>query len=95
MERAGLWRFQKIEGWVPKDAANPSAVGANGCSPLLVVWRKLTDDIEQDNLMLDEWFRKNRYVNGSNSLPNLKLDDESGKVRLIKEEFMKKMWEAQ
>ena len=33
------------------------------------------------------------YVNGSNSLPNLKLDDENWKVRLIEEEFHKKMWE--
>jgi len=28
----------------------------------------------------------------SNNLPNLKLDDESWKVRLIEEEFMKRMW---
>ena len=94
---------RKVEGWVPKDAANPN----NGRQEkVLVVWRKLTDDIEQDNLMLDEWFQKNRirtrdfefdtiYVNGSNNLPNLKRDEENWKVRLIEEEFMKKMWEAQ
>ncbi|NOQ51023.1 MAG: hypothetical protein GQ578_02225 [Desulfuromonadaceae bacterium] len=29
-------------------------------------------------------------VNGSNSLPNLKLDDDNWKVRLIEEEFHKK-----
>ena len=96
----GPWWFRKVEGWVPKDAANPN----NGQrEKVLVVWRKLTDDIEQDNLMLDEWFQKNRistrdfefdtiYVNGSNNLPNLKLDDENWKVRLIEEEFMKRMW---
>jgi glyceraldehyde 3-phosphate dehydrogenase len=32
------------------------------------------------------------YVNGSNNLPNLKRDDESWKVRLIEEEFHKRMW---
>ena len=97
------WWFRKVEGWVPRDAANPN----NGQQEkVLVVWRKLTDDIEQDNLMLDEWFQKNRistrdfefdtiYVNGSNNLPNLKADDENWKVRLIEEEFMKRMWEAQ
>jgi len=102
-EVGGPWWFRKIEGWVPKDPANPN----NGQQEkVLVVWRKLTDDIEQDNLMLDEWFQKNRistrdfefdtiYVNGSNNLPNLKLDDENWKVRLIEEEFMKRMWNGE
>ncbi|MBB5021362.1 DNA methyltransferase [Desulfurispira natronophila] len=97
------WWFRKVEGWVPKDPANPN----NGQrEKVLVVWRKLLGDIEQDNLMLDEWFQKNRistrdfefdtiYVNGSNNLPNLKLDDENWKVRLIEEEFMKRMWEME
>ncbi|MDD4020074.1 MAG: DNA methyltransferase, partial [Kiritimatiellae bacterium] len=74
-DEGGPWWFRKVEGWVPKDAANPN----NGQrEKVLVVWRKLTDDIEQDNLMLDEWFQKNRistrdfefdtiYVNGSNN----------------------------
>ena len=35
------------------------------------------------------------YVNGSNNLPNLKLDDENWKVRLIEEEFMKRMWDVE
>ena len=99
----GPWWFRKVEGWLPKDAANPN----NGQREnVLIVWRKLTDDIEQDNLMLDEWFQKNRistrdfefdtiYVNGSNNLPNLKLDDENWKVRLIEEEFMKRMWNGE
>ena len=97
------WWFRKVEGWVPKDPANPN----NGQQEkVLIVWRKLTGDIEQDNLMLDEWFQKNRistrdfefdtiYVNGSNNLPNLKQDDESWKVRLIEEEFMKRMWNCE
>ena len=102
-DEGGPWWFRKVDGWVPKDAANPN----NGQrEKVLVVWRKLTDDIEQDNLMLDEWFQKNRistrdfefdtiYVNGSNNLPNLKLDDENWKVRLIEEEFMKRMWNGE
>ena len=99
----GPWWFRKVEGWVPKDPANPNnGQGEN----VLIVWRKLTSNIEQDNLMLDEWFQKNRtstrdfeidtiYVNGSNNLPNLKLDDENWKVRLIEEEFMKRMWNGE
>ncbi len=62
--------------------------------------------IEGDNLMLDEWFQKMRistrdfefdtiYVNGSNNLPNLALADENWKVRLIEEEFMKRMWDGE
>ena len=98
-----VWWFRKVEGWVP---ANPQTPNDGQKEKVLVVWRKLTDDIERDNLMLDEWFTKMRintrdfefdtiYVNGSNNLPNLKLDNENWKVRLIEEEFMKRMWEAQ
>ena len=86
--------------------ANPQTPNDGQKEKVLIVWRKLTDDIERDNLMLDEWFTKMRintrdfefdtiYVNGSNNLPNLKLDNENWKVRLIEEEFMKRMWEAQ
>lgn len=32
------------------------------------------------------------YVNGSNNQPNLKLDNENRKIRLIVEEYMKRMW---
>lgn len=74
-------------------------------SKVLIIWRNLTGDLEQDNLMLDEWFNKNRintrdfefdtiYVNGSNNLPNLKKeDDDNWKVVLIEDEFHKRMWE--
>ncbi|MBV5280573.1 MAG: hypothetical protein J0651_04875, partial [Actinobacteria bacterium] len=45
----GPWWFRKIEGWVPKDTANPN----NGQrEKVLIVWRKLTGDLEKDNLML-------------------------------------------
>jgi len=97
-----IWWFRKLEGWVPADPMNPN----NGQKErVLIVWRKLTGNLEEDNLMLDEWFEKYRistrdfeydtiYVNGSNNLPNLKKDDENWKVRLIEEEFHKKMWEV-
>jgi len=97
----GPWWFRKVEGWVPGDPADP---GNGQQVKVLIVWRKLTGDIEQDNLMLDEWFHKNRistrdfefdtiYVNGSNNLPSLRQDYENWKVRLIEEEFMKRMWD--
>ena len=96
----GPWWFRKIEGWVP---ANPN----NGQGEkVLIVWRKLTGDLEKDNAVLDEWFQKNRistrdfefdtiYVNGSNNLPNLRKNAENWKVRLIEEEFVKRMWDVE
>ena len=88
----GAWWFRKIEGWVPKDPANPN----NGQrEKVLIVWRKLTGDLGKDNLMLDEWFQKNRistrdfefdtiYVNGSNNLPNLQKKAIAGESALLK-----------
>ncbi|WP_294066566.1 site-specific DNA-methyltransferase [Proteiniphilum sp. UBA1028] len=99
----GKWWFRKVEGWVPADRMNPN----NGIKEhVLIVWRKLTGNLEEDNLMLDEWFEKYRistrdfeydtiYVNGSNNLPNLRKDDENWKVRLIEEEFHKRMWDVE
>lgn len=53
----GKWWFRKVEGWVPRDRFNPN----NGQKDrVLIVWRKLTGDLEQDNLMLDELFERNR-----------------------------------
>lgn len=98
----GQWWFRKVEGWVPSDSNNPN----NGQKEkVLIVWRKLTGNLEEDNLMLDEWFQKNRistrdfefdtiYVNGSNNLPNLMLEGDNWKVRLIEEDFMKHMWDV-
>jgi len=99
----GPWWFRKVEGWVPADPNQPN----NGKKEkVLIVWRKLTDDLEKDNLMLDGWFQKNRistrdfefdtiYVNDSNNLPNLKLEGENWKVRLIEEDFMRLMWDVE
>lgn len=103
LDADGKWWFRKVEGWVPADRMNPN----NGIKErVLIVWRKLTGKLEEDNLMLDEWFEKYRistrdfeydtiYVNGSNNLPNLRKDDENWKVRLIEEEFHKRMWDVE
>lgn len=97
----GKWWIRKVEGWLPKNPYNPN----DGLKEkVLIVWRKLTGNLEEDNLVLDTWFQKNRistldwefdtiYVNGSNNLPNLLLEGDTWKVRLIEEEFMKRMWE--
>jgi len=96
----GAWSLRSVVGWVPADPAHPN----NGQEErVLIVWRNLTGNLEEDNAVLDAWFEKRRenpkdsqyhtiYVNGSNNLPNLKRDDESWKVRLIEEEFHKRMW---
>ena len=105
-----VWWFCKVEGWLPKNPSVPDhetrEKNPQNMERILIVWRKLTGDLEQDNLMLDVWFRKhctsNRdyeydiiYVNGSNNLPNLKQDNEHWKVRLIEEAFHQKMWEVE
>ena len=67
----------------------------------LVIWRNTQD---KSNEALDEFFQKQKYntldfefdlifVNGDNNLENLKVGDEKWKVRLIEEEFKKRMWE--
>ena len=35
------------------------------------------------------------YVSGSNNFPNLVLAEDTWKVRLIEEEFSKRMWETE
>lgn len=101
LDTGGKWWFRKLEGWVPADPMNLN----NGKKEkVLIVWRKLTGNLEEDNLMLDEWFKNYAissresaefdvvYVNGSNNLPNLKKGEERWKVRLIEESFHKLMW---
>jgi len=69
-DKNGSWWFRKVKGWILADPNNPN----NGQKEnVLIIWRKLTGDLEQDNL---------------------KLDDENWKVRLIEEEFMKRMWDV-
>ena len=72
----------------------------------LIIWRKLTGKTEQDNLVLNEWFKKQGYsakdsefdiiyVNGGNNLANLKAHDDLWKVRLIEEDFHRLMFETE
>ena len=69
----------------------------------LVIWRN-QDVIKNDDL--NDFFRKQDYstldrefdviyVNGDNTLPNLKSDEEHWKVRLIEQEMMKRMFEGE
>lgn len=96
---AGKWWFRSIEGWVP---ANPLEPNDGQRKNVLIVWRKLTGNQEEDNAMLDAYFEKKRinpadfefdviYVNGSNNLPNLRREDEHWKVRGLEEAFMRGM----
>ena len=72
----------------------------------LVIWRKLTGNPEEDNLVLDEWFTKQGYsskdsefaliyVNGGNNLENLKTPDDTWKVRLIEDDFHRLMFASE
>jgi adenine-specific DNA-methyltransferase len=77
----------------------------------LIIWHKrpggeTAEGVEQDNLVLDEWFTKQGYsskdrefdliyVNGSNNLENLKLPDDTWKVRLIEEDFHRLMFDTE
>ena len=73
---------------------------------VLIIWRKVTGELEQDNLVLDEWFTlqnqsaNNRefdliYVNGGNNLENLKTSRSRDlwRVRLIEEDFHRLMFD--
>ena len=88
----GHWWFRTVTGITPEG------------SKTLVIWRKLTGDNEQDNLVLDAWFQKQGYsskdsefdliyVNGDNNLENLRQPDDTWKVRLIEEDFHRLMFE--
>ena len=97
----GQWWFRTVTGTTPDG------------QKALVIWRnrpggETPDGVEQDNLVLDAWFEKQRYsakdsefdviwVNGDNNLENLKITDDNEtarwKVRLIEEDFHRLMFE--
>jgi adenine-specific DNA-methyltransferase len=73
-----------------------------GGERVLVLWRNLK---EKSNADLEAFFRKQDYnprdmefdliyVNGDNGLENLRRPDETWKVRLIEEEFMRLMFDV-
>jgi len=88
------WTFQEVEGQTLAS------------DKVLIIWRTLTDNPEQDNLMLEAWFSKRNYstldfefsriyVNGDNNLENLKIGEERWKVALIEHEFKKLMFDVE
>lgn len=90
------------EGWTFKEVEGETLAG----DKVLIIWRTLTDNPEQDNLMLDAWFSKRNYstldfefsriyVNGDNNLENLKIGEERWKVALIEEEFKRLMFSVE
>ena len=101
----------RLKGRLKKDEAGPHWFRAvTGATPdgrrTLVIWRKLTGEPEQDNLVLDEWFTRQGYsptgsefdliyVNGGNNLENLKTPGDQWKVRLIEEDFHRLMFEVE
>jgi len=92
------WWFRTVTGTIPDGRKT------------LVIWRKrpggeTAEGIEQDNLVLDKWFTRQGYsskdsefdliyVNGDNNLENLKAPDDTWKVRLIKEDFHRLMFDT-
>jgi len=101
----------RLKGRLKQDPAGPFWIRTvTGTTPdgrrTLVIWRKLTGNPEEDNLVLDEWFTKQGYsskdsefdliyVNGGNNLENLKTPDDMWKVRLIEEDFHRLMFETE
>jgi len=95
----GRWWFRTVTGTTPDGRRT------------LVIWRKRPggeepQGVEQDNLILNEWFTKQGYkakdsefdliyVNGGNNLENLKAPDDTWKVRLIEEDFFRLMFETE
>ncbi|MGA2492874.1 MAG: DNA methyltransferase [Roseiarcus sp.] len=93
-EVAGRWWFRTVTGTTPDGRRS------------LIIWRKLTGNPEQDNLVLDTWFTRAGYsakdsefgviyVNGDNNLENLKTAHDTWKVRLIEEDFHRLMFDAE
>jgi len=71
---------------------------------ILVIWRNISADLITDNKFLEEYFRKMRistldmeydyiYINGDNTLQNIRKDSENWKVILTEEKFKKLMFD--
>ena len=97
----GDWWFRTVTGWVPSDPMHPDD---SDQERVLVIWRTLTDDREQDNVTLNAYVDGQRddtldvdriYVNGSNNLESLRREDENWTVELLEKEFTKRMWDVQ
>ncbi|MFZ4701871.1 MAG: DNA methyltransferase, partial [Candidatus Methylumidiphilus sp.] len=93
-QQSNAWWFRSVTGSLPDG------------TDTLIIWRKLTGDVEQDNRVLDAWFVAQGhaepgrpfglvYVNGDNTLENLKPEGEVWKVRLIEEDFQRLMFDTE
>jgi adenine-specific DNA-methyltransferase len=98
-DEEGRWWFRTVTGTSPDGRR------------ALVIWRNrpggdTPEGVEEDNLILDEWFKKQGYsskdsefdviwVNGGNNLENLKTPDDLWKVRLIEEDFHRLMFDME
>ena len=96
----GAWWFRPVEGHI-RNGLGDERHRQN----VLVLWRTLTADSEQDAAVLDAFlaqklkFNPTRredkalydviYINGTHNLPNL---GKYGEVRLLEEEFHRRMW---
>jgi len=97
----GAWWFRAIQGIVKGTGASTRE------ERVLVVWRKLTGNLEQDNLVLEAYLREELkfdvrkagdaapfdvvYVNGSHALPAMPLCE----VRQLEDAFHRLMWDVQ
>jgi adenine-specific DNA-methyltransferase len=100
----------QLKGKLKKDTEGPFWFRTiTGTSPdgrnTLVIWRKLTGKTEEDNLVLETWFQEQGYassgsgldliyVNGDNSLENLKTPQDTWRLRLIEEDFHRLMFDS-
>jgi adenine-specific DNA-methyltransferase len=96
--KKGKWWFRRSEG--ETDDGHKT----------LVIWRNrpggdTAEGLEQDNAVLSAWFEKlalssadsefdQIYVNGDNNLENSRSTEDTWKVRMIEEEFLRLMFEG-
>lgn len=99
-ECEGGWWFRPVEGYV-RTVLGDDRHGKS----VLVLWRTLSDDPEQDAAVLEaflarqmKWHPMRRedktlydviYINGTHNMPN---PGKYGEVRLLEEEFHRRMW---
>ena len=96
----GAWWFRSVQGMVINTGGSQRELR------VLIVWRKLTGNLEQDNTVLEAYLVENHnidfkqaraevpfdviYINGSHNLPMLVQCD----IRLLEDTFHQKMWDV-
>jgi len=94
VESSGPYWFRTVTGTLPD--------GRNA----LIIWRKLSGDLESDNLVLEHWFLNHCpsyndsninviWVNGATTLENIKTNDHFWTVRLIESDFHRRMFNGE